>query len=98
MTILEHLTYYGLILFSFFVRILPRKISNIFGMILGILIWLIIPIRKNVAKQNLKIAFPEKTENEINRIVRKSYQHFCMVLMDYLESNSNVGFTKPALS
>ena len=82
LTILEQLTYYGLKLFSFFVRSFPRKISNFFGMVLGQLIWLIIPIRKNVAKQNLKIAFPEKSENEINQIVRKCYQHFGMVLMD----------------
>ena len=82
LTILEQLTYYGLKLFSFFVRLFPRKISNFFGMVLGQLIWLIIPIRKNVAKQNLKIAFPEKPENEINQIVRKCYQHFGMVLMD----------------
>ncbi len=52
------------------------------------MIYRIIPIRKNVAKQNLKIAFPDKCEFEINQILLKSYKHFGMILMDLFQTQN----------
>jgi len=88
LTIFESITYYGLNTFSFFVRLFDRKISIIFGKVIGLIIYFIIPIRKKVAKLNLTIAFPKKSENEINQIIKECYQHFGIVMMDLLRTKN----------
>lgn len=88
LTILESVTYYCLRFISFLTSIFPRRMSIFFGMVIGNLIRVFIPIRKKVAIQNLQIAFPEKTKNEIDNILKKCYQHFGIVLFDLLRSKS----------
>jgi len=82
LTLLEKSTYYSLTLISFIINFLPRYLSKMLGMMLGDFMRIIIPIRKNVAIQNLKIAFPNKSNNEINRIIKQCYRHFGIIFID----------------
>ena len=84
LTIAEYISYYSLKLISLLIRLLPKRVSTFIGYSLGFLIHLTFPIRKNVAKLNLRIAFPEKSESEINKILKKCYIHFGFVLIDLL--------------
>ena len=34
------------------------------------------PLRKKVAYKNLKIAFPDKLDSQINKTILKSYMHY----------------------
>ena len=61
----------------------------------------IIPIRKKVAFINIKIAFPDKTPKEINRIIKKSYMHYGLIMIEFirnttLKDNNNYCITNNA--
>tara|TARA_B100000700_G_scaffold49985_2_gene53002 strand:+ start:689 stop:1546 length:858 start_codon:yes stop_codon:yes gene_type:complete len=64
--------------------ILPRGLSIRIGKMIGYFLYYFIPLRKRVALMNLKIAFPNKSNSEINYILKKCYIHFGMVISDFL--------------
>ncbi len=52
------------------------------------MMYYVIGYRKKVVLSNLKNSFPEKSEQEINKIARQFYQHFCDLVLEGLK-----GFT-----
>ena len=61
---------------------LPRKLAYAFG---NCLAWLAYRINKRhrlVAADNLRHAFPEKSDREIDGLVRGCYRHFCTMLVE----------------
>jgi len=48
----------------------------------------IVKYRKKVIVENLKYAFPEKTDAEIRAITRKYYSHFCDVFVETIKAYS----------
>ena len=70
-------------LLSFFFRFLPRKIALILGKALGSLIFYVYPLRKSIALNNLKIAFPEYDHKKRLSILKKSYKHYGMIFIDF---------------
>ena len=77
------MVYLLLNIFSFILACLPRRIVLYFGKFLGIILYYIFPIRKNVAFTNLKIVFPEKNIIQINKIILRSYMHYGMIMMEF---------------
>lgn len=70
----------GFYLFYGFVRFLsffPLRWLYAVSSLLYPLIYYIIPYRKKLVFKNLRNSFPEKSENEITRIAKKFYRHFC---------------------
>lgn len=65
-------------------RILPRKVALFLGRCLGIFIYYFLPLRQNVAIQNIKIAFPDCSRSEVKQLLRNTYKHYGMVLIDFL--------------
>lgn len=61
---------------------LPRKLAYAFGNTLALLAYLINKRHRLVAAENLRHAFPDKSEREIDRIVRGCYRHFCTMLVE----------------
>lgn len=53
-----------------------------------VLIFHIIGYRKKVVFENLKNAFPEKTETEINKIAKDFYHYFCDLLLETFKTLS----------
>lgn len=47
-----------------------------------VVVFYLVGYRKKVVYQNLRNAFPEKTEKEIDSIVRKYYHHFCDITLE----------------
>jgi len=78
------MTYYAIKIFSFIISFTPRVIGIFLSRRLGSLINIIFPKRKNVAIKNLTIAFPRKSLHEIKKIVKNTYQHYMIVIFDFL--------------
>jgi KDO2-lipid IV(A) lauroyltransferase len=57
-----------------------RRSANILGYIL----YYLIPIRKKVVKNNLNIAFPQKSKAEINRLTLKTYQNILITFFELM--------------
>ena len=64
--------------------ILPRPISIGLGKMIGYFLYYLAPLRKRVAIKNLKISFPNKSDYEINQILKKCYVHFGIIISDFL--------------
>jgi KDO2-lipid IV(A) lauroyltransferase len=65
-----------------FARI-PRRWLDAFGAALGGLVWLL-GIRRRVVLENLRLAFPDKTEEERRAIARKTYRNLGQMIPDFL--------------
>jgi KDO2-lipid IV(A) lauroyltransferase len=62
---------------------IPRPILAAFGRFLGWVIWTL-RIRRGVALENLRLAFPEKSEAERMAIARANYAHLGQMIPDFL--------------
>ena len=80
------ISYLAILIISFFFNIIPRKISLLAGRIFGATIYYLFPIRKKVALKNIKDNFPEFTHKQCMGILKQTYIHFGMVLVDFLRT------------
>ncbi|MBL0342643.1 MAG: lysophospholipid acyltransferase family protein [Bacteroidetes bacterium] len=83
MIILIYLLYYLVIIPISF---LPFPMLYAFSDFLYFFIYVIFGYRKKVVFTNLRNSFPEKSEEEINRIARLFYHHFCDLVVESLKS------------
>ena len=67
---------------------LPYRLLYTFSDFLFLIVYSVIGYRKEVTLTNLKNSFPEKSSEEIDRISRKFYHHFCDLVVESLK-----GFT-----
>ena len=63
---------------------LPWRAAWHFGKLLGEFMHAVSPHRRNVARQNLAAAFPEKPTEEIHRLARKVYHHLGLLVVETL--------------
>ena len=49
----------------------------------------IFPLRKNVAYKNLQIVFKNKSKNEINKIILKTYMHYSLIMTEFIRNSSS---------
>lgn len=86
---LKHLLeFVGVLFLLQIVRILPRRWLLAFGRALGRFTFNILRIRREVTLENLEKAFSEKKANEIINIGRNCYEHFGMMMLEYLRMQS----------
>ena len=78
------LEYCGLWLLIQTVAILPHKAILALGAALGKFTFSILRIRRAVALDNLRRAFPEKSTQELWHTARRNYENFGMMLLEYL--------------
>jgi len=82
--------------FIFLLLLLPEKLRFKFGDFLGNLTYKLIKSRRMTALMNLKMAFPEKSDEEIEKIARKSFRimikaFLCSLWFDkYLKNPKNI--------
>ena len=67
------------------VAILPFRVIYILSDIMYFIIYYIVGYRKKVVYENLKHSFPEKSQQEINTIMKKFFQHLCDVSLETLK-------------
>ena len=82
-------TFLALKFLSKIFKYLPRKLSIQIGYTLGKLIYLIFPKRKLVAATNLKIAFPNLNQLELENLLKKTYCNFSIMATEFLRQNMN---------
>lgn len=68
---------------SFFFASLPTSVRNRIGDFIGMLWFDVFRIRRQVAIENLGIAFPELSIDERTKLARKSLHHMGRTIMDY---------------
>lgn len=73
--------------FYAFLNILPQDLSLKIGRFLGLLFYKIDKKHRKHTLNNLKIAFPTKTENELNDIAIKFYKNLGMVFVEIFRLN-----------
>ena len=78
--------YYFLRTISIITKLFPRSLLLKLGKYLGIFAYYIFPIRKKVALKNISIAFKEHSLQYHMKILKKTYMHFGMILMDFLRT------------
>ena len=76
------------------ISILPFPVMYLFSDMLSFIVFDIVGYRKKVILQNLKIAFPDKSETELKQIRRKFYRHFTDI---YLEAIKTLTISKKEL-
>ncbi len=72
-------------LFSFAVKLLPWSPALRFGQMMGWLAGIFFIKRSKIARQNLSLAFPEKTEREKSAVIRKVWQNMGQMLVECLK-------------
>ncbi len=75
----------GLILFDVFSRflsIMPKRAMYIFADLLYLAGYYLIGYRKNVVYDNLRNAFPEKSNRDIKKIAKRFYKHLSDVMVE----------------
>lgn len=68
---------------SFMIAVLPRSLRNALGDAIGKLWFDVLRIRRQVAIDNLGIAYPEKSKEERTKMARESLCHMGRTIMDY---------------
>ncbi len=71
-----------------FLSLLPMRILYILSDIMFFSVFYVIHYRKKVVYQNLKNAFPEKKQDEIDRIAKRFFKHLCDFIVEVLKLNS----------
>jgi KDO2-lipid IV(A) lauroyltransferase len=62
---------------------IPRPFLSAFGAFLGWLVW-VLRVRRRVVMDNLRLAFPEKSEAERRAIARDTYRQLGQMIPDFL--------------
>ena len=79
---LSVLIYYFTLPFIYLLSLLPFPVLYILSDGLFILLYHIAGYRKVVVLENLRNAFPEKNEKEIQAICKKFYRYFCDLFLE----------------
>ncbi|MFQ5627246.1 MAG: lysophospholipid acyltransferase family protein [bacterium] len=80
----HYLEYMGVKFLSWLIALLSLNHARALGRLLGRLTFSVFRIRRNVTLTNLKHAFPEKIATELFEIAAKTYEHFGMVMVEFL--------------
>ncbi len=65
------------------IRIIPLRVSHLLSRLIGNILYATVPGRRRIALENLRNAMgPEKTEEEIRTLARRSLQSFCLTCLE----------------
>ena len=83
---MQFLAYVIIYPFLWLISILPFRLLYAVSDGLFVLAYRIIGYRKKVVKANLRLVFPEKSEQEIKEITKKFYHHLCDMILESVKS------------
>lgn len=84
MKLSHKITYIVLKTLSFCLRISPQGTKNLFSNILYLILYYLVPIRKNQVFDNLKLAFPDKSLSWYLKTAKNSYKFFINNFVQFL--------------
>ncbi len=85
MHLLVYMLIYPLIVL---ISILPFRVLYMVSDLIYLLLYYVIGYRKKVVMNNLEIAFPEKSKEELTVIMKKFYSHFLDIFMEMIKTFS----------
>ena len=85
---MQFIVYILLYPFIWLISILPFRLLYALSDFLYLLIYRIFGYRKKVVKSNLRLSFPDKSEQEISKITSKFYHHLCDMILESFKSLS----------
>jgi len=68
------------------ISILPFRLLYAFSDLLYLFVYKLFGYRINTVTKNLKLVFPDKSENEIKNITKKFYHHLCDMIVESIKS------------
>ena len=68
--------------------ILPFKLLYFVSDVVYVLVYRIVGYRTQTVRENLKLVFPNKSNEEINTITKKFYHHMCDMFLEMIKSMS----------
>ena len=77
------ISYLIILAVSFIFNLFPRKISLFLGKTLGLVIYILLPIRKKIAYKNIEENFPNLRRKKHKLILKNTYMHFGKVIADF---------------
>jgi KDO2-lipid IV(A) lauroyltransferase len=83
MQLFVYILFYPLI---WIISLFPFRLLYMFSDAIAFLFYYIIGYRKEIVLNNLRIALPEKTDKELNKIRQKFYRHFVDIFMEMIKS------------
>lgn len=83
---MQFLAYILVYPFLWLISILPFRLLYAFSDFLYFWVYRVFGYRKKVVQYNLLLAFPEKTQKEINAITIKFYHHLCDMIVEAIKS------------
>jgi len=87
------ITYFFLKFLSIFSLCFPRILCIKIAEKLGLLIYYFFPKRKDVATSNLNIAFPDKNKDELSIVLKNTYKHYTILIIEFLRQR-NINLNK----
>src|ERR1035437_35481 len=82
MTRFLYIIFYG---FARLLSLLPLRMLYGFSDGMYVLVFHVVGYRKKVVYENLRNAFPEKTDKERDLIARKFYHHLCDIMVEIIK-------------
>ncbi len=92
---MQAIAYYLIYPFLWVISRLPFPVVYFISDFVYVIVYYIIGYRKDVIRKNLNIAFPNKSEKEINSLAKKSTRHFCDMFIEMIKS---MGMSKEAMN
>ena len=83
---LAALVYYLVIPLIYLLSILPFPVLYLLSDFLYVIIYYVIGYRKKVVLQNMRNAFPSKTDEEINRLCKDFFHYFCDLMVEIVKA------------
>lgn len=83
--IIKKIVFYSTYSILWLLALLPLAILYLLSDILFVLIYAIFRYRRDIVRQNLNNAFPEKTSKEKKQIAFKFYRHFCDYIVETIK-------------
>ncbi|WP_104736020.1 lysophospholipid acyltransferase family protein [Hanstruepera ponticola] len=83
---MQFLIYILIYPFLWLISILPFRLLYAFSDVLFVILYHIVGYRKSVVKENLRLVFPNKSNDELNAIRKKFYHHLCDMILESIKS------------
>ncbi len=83
---MQRLVFWLIYPFLLLISYLPFRLFYLFSDLVFFLVYHIIGYRKKTVKTNLELVFPEKSSEELQKIVKKFYRHMCDMFLEMIKS------------
>jgi Kdo2-lipid IVA lauroyltransferase/acyltransferase len=85
---MSRIIFFLFLFFTYAFSLAPFRVLYAFSNILYYFFYYVYRYRRRVVRANLNLAFPEKDEQEISRISRAFYRHFCDIVVEGVKAFS----------